>query len=168
MKRRAWLNPVRYCVMQPLRKSVVNHGIKLASRPEVAIHQHQPKVRVEFSAIMCTATGQTCNCTFNPTHARKIALAIWTPVKIAASTFADWEREIMTAPLIANPKIAASLPPLNTMGQNPAPARAKLGKDMGQFVAQRLIDFGWMLKQPRIQRDEFLAIISATSGRSQT
>src|SRR6266545_1926386 len=130
--------------MQPLRKSVVNHGIKLASRSEVAIHQHQPKVRVEFSTIMCAATGQTCNCTFNPTHARKIALAIWTPVKIAAS-----------------------LPPLNTMGQNPAPARTKLRQDMGQFVAQRLIDFGWMLKQPRIQRDEFLAIISATSGRSQ-
>jgi len=133
--------------MQPLPKSVVNHGVKLASRPEVAIHQHQPKVRFEFSTIMCAATGQTCNCTFNPTHARKIALAIWTPVKIAPSTFADWEWKIMTALLIANPKIAASLPPFSAMRQNPAPSRTKLRQDMRQLVLQRSLDFGRMMNE---------------------
>jgi len=116
---------------------------------------------------MRAATGQTCDCMFDPAHARKIASTTWTPVNIGPSTFPDWERQIMTALLVANSKIAASLPPFNAMWQNPAPARMKLSQDMGQLVTQRSIDFGWMLKQPRIQRDEFLAIISATSGCSQ-
>jgi hypothetical protein len=117
---------------------------------------------------MRAATDQACNRTFDPAHARKIALATWTPVKIAPSTFADWEWQVMTALLVADPKIPTSLPPFDAMRQNPAPARTKLSQDMRQLVLQRSIDFGWMLKQPRIQRDEFLAIISVTSGRSQT
>ena len=53
----------------------------------------------------------------------------------------------MTPLLIANPKIAASLPPLNAMGQNPAPARAKLCQDMRQFVSQSSLDFDRMMNE---------------------
>jgi len=100
---------------------------------------------------MRAATGQTCNCAFYPAHARKAALATWALVKIAANAFAHWKRKIVTTFLIANCQVAASLPPFNAMRQNPAPTSAKLGKEMGQLVAQSSIDFGWMLKQPRIQ-----------------
>ena len=108
---------------------------------------------------MRAATGQTCNCTFDPAHTRKIAPATWTPVKIAPSTFADWERQLVTALLVANPKIAASLPPFDAMRQNPAPARTKLRHDMRQFVLQSSLDFGRMMNELGIQRDQFGAII---------
>jgi hypothetical protein len=113
-------------------------------------NQPQPKTRSEFSAIMRTATGQTCNGTFDPTHARKIALATRAPVKIAPSTFANWEREIVTTLLVSNPKIATSLPPFNAMRKNPASARTKLRQDMRQLVLQSSLDFGWVLKQTRV------------------
>ena len=95
---------------------------------------------------MHPATGQTRNCTFDTAHARKIALAMWTPVKVAPSTFADGEREIMTALLVANPKIAASLPPFNAMGQNPAPTRTKLRQNMRQLMPQSPINFDWIFR----------------------
>jgi hypothetical protein len=56
----------------------------------------------------------------------------------------------MTALFSADSKIATRLLPLLAMGLNSASARAKLSKNMGQFVAESAIDFGWMLKQPRI------------------
>ena len=48
----------------------------LALPPKVAIHQLQSKPCVEFAAVMCTATGETCDCAFDPAYARKIAPAI--------------------------------------------------------------------------------------------
>ncbi|MGC2354209.1 MAG: hypothetical protein WA496_12495 [Candidatus Udaeobacter sp.] len=56
----------------------------------------------------------------------------------------------MTALFIRNSQIAASLPPLDTMWQDAAPSNAKLSKNMGQFMAQSAIDFGRMLRQPRV------------------
>jgi hypothetical protein len=53
----------------------------------------------------------------------------------------------MTTLLVANPKIAASLPPFNAMGQNPAPARTKLRQNMRQLVVQRSVDFGGMMNE---------------------
>ena len=53
----------------------------------------------------------------------------------------------MTTLLVANPKIAASLPPFNAMRQNPAPARAKLRQYMRQFVVQSSVDFGRMMNE---------------------
>jgi len=96
---------------------------------------------------MRAATGQTCNRAFNPAHSRKIAPATWTPVKVAPSTFTDWERQIVTALFVANPKIAARLPPFKAMRQNPAPARTKLRQDMRQFVLQSSLDFGRMMNE---------------------
>ena len=100
---------------------------------------------------MRAATGQTCNCTFDPAHSRKIPPATWTPVKIAPSTCANWERKIMTTLLVANPKIAASLPPFNAMRQNPTPARTKLRQNMRQFVLQSSVDLSRMMNELGIQ-----------------
>ncbi|HZA37987.1 MAG TPA: hypothetical protein VE486_02490 [Candidatus Baltobacteraceae bacterium] len=96
---------------------------------------------------MRATAGQTCHCAFDPTHARKIAPATWTPVKITPSTFADWEWEIMTALLVANSEIAASLQPFNTMRQNPAPAGTKLREDVGQLMSQSSLDFRGMMNE---------------------
>jgi hypothetical protein len=56
----------------------------------------------------------------------------------------------MTALLVANPQIAASLPPFNAMRQNPAPASTKLRQDMGQLVLQSSLDFRRMMNELRI------------------
>jgi hypothetical protein len=117
---------------------------------------------------MCAATGQTCNCTLDPAHTRKIAPASGAPVKIAPSTFTDWERQIVTPLLIANSKSAASLPPFNAMRQNPASTRTKLREDMRQFMLQSSLDFGWMMNEPGIQRDQFGAIIGSAGSCFET
>jgi hypothetical protein len=56
----------------------------------------------------------------------------------------------MTALFIGDSKIATCLLPLLAMRENPAPPRAKLSENMGQFMTQSAIDFRRMLKQPRI------------------
>jgi hypothetical protein len=67
-----------------------------------ATRNPQPKTRIEFSAVVRTATGQTCNCASYPTHAMEITLAIWTFVEVSPSAFAYRERKIVTALLITN------------------------------------------------------------------
>ena len=56
----------------------------------------------------------------------------------------------MTALLIGDSQIARRLLPLLAMWDNLAPPHAKLSEKMGKFMAQSAIDFGRMLKQPRI------------------
>ena len=47
--------------------------------------------------------------------------------------------KLMGALLVGNSQIDAGLAPLGTMGGNPAPAMAMLGKKVGQFVKQCLL-----------------------------
>jgi hypothetical protein len=56
----------------------------------------------------------------------------------------------MTAFLVGNSQIAARSAPLVAMRQNSATTSAKLSENMRQFMAQRAIDFGRMLEQPRV------------------
>jgi hypothetical protein len=65
----------------------------------------------------------------------------------------------VTALLVANPEIAASLPPFNAMWQSPVPACTKLRQNMRQFVLQSSFDFGWIMNELGIQRDQSGAII---------
>jgi hypothetical protein len=116
---------------------------------------------------MRVATSETRNGAFYSTRPGKIALTMWTSVQVAPSAFVDGERKIMTAPLVRDSQVAASLSPVGAVRQDQAPTGAKLGEDMSQFMAQGAIDFGRMLNELRIQRNQFLAIISATSGRFQ-
>jgi hypothetical protein len=67
----------------------------------------------------------------------------------------------MTALFIRDSQIAASLPPLEAMGQDAAPTGAKLSEDMREFMAQGAINFARMLKQSRVQRNDLLPIIRA-------
>jgi hypothetical protein len=53
----------------------------------------------------------------------------------------------MTALFAGDSQVGASLPPFDAMGQNPAPAGAKLGENMSEFVAKRAIDLGWMMNK---------------------
>ena len=66
-------------------------------------------------------------------------------------------------------KIATSLLPFSSMRQNPSPAFfSKLREDVGKLVPQRAIDFVWKLGKPRIQRNEFQAVVGSSGGSFQT
>jgi hypothetical protein len=108
------------------------------------------KARVEFTAGVRSAAGKARDCTAYPADARKFLSAIWAPINKARQVPFCWKREIMTALFSGDSKIATRLLPLLAMRENPAPPRAKLSEKMGQFMAQSAIDFGRMLKQPRI------------------
>ena len=114
-------------------------------------HEPQLKSRVEFSAVVRAAAGQARDCTAYAADARKFLAAIWAPINEARRVSSRWERKIVTALFIGDSQIAASLPPLGAMGENPAPTGANLSEDMGQFMTEGAIDFGRMLKQPRVQ-----------------
>ena len=94
---------------------------------------------------MRAAACQAGNGAFNPPHTGKIALAIWTTINEARRKTFSRKREIMTTLLVRNSQIATSLPPFDTVRQNPPPARTKLRENMRQFVAQGAIDFGRMV-----------------------
>jgi len=99
---------------------------------------------------MRSAAGKACDGTACAVDARKFLAAIWAPIHETRHVSSRREREIVAALFIRDSQIAASLPPLAAMGQDAAPTGAKLSKNMGQFMPERAIDFGWMLKQPRI------------------
>jgi len=114
------------------------------------LHQSQSKPGIELAVIVRAATDQTCDCTFDPAHARKIALAIWTFVKIPAGTFGDREREIMTTLFISDSQVATSLSPVGAMGQDPLSASTKLRENVRKFMEKRSIDLTWMMNKLRI------------------
>jgi hypothetical protein len=51
----------------------------------------------------------------------------------------------VTALLVGDFQVQAGLPPFGTVRWNPPTASAKLGENVGKFMAQCSIDFGWML-----------------------
>jgi hypothetical protein len=99
---------------------------------------------------MGAATCQTCDRTFRPAHARKITPTIWASVEVFASALLYWKRKIMTALFAGDSQVGASLPPFDAVGQNPAPAGAKLGENVSEFVAKRAINLAWMMNKVRI------------------
>jgi hypothetical protein len=119
-------------------------------------------------AIVRTAAGQAGNCAFDRTHTGEIALAIWARVVISPGVFADWKREVVATLLVGDSEIAARSTPFISVGENSATACAELGENVRQFVAQRTINFRWVVEQTRIQQNQSLAIISATGGRFET
>ena len=70
----------------------------------------------------------------------------------------------MTAFFVTDLKVAASLPPLDAMRQNPAPAGPRLREKMRQLVPEGAIDFGGMIDKLRIERDQFLPIVRASGA----
>ena len=95
----------------------------------------QSETQIEFPAVMRAATGQACDRAPYAARPRKIALAIWTFVQVAPHAFTDGKRQIMAALLVRYAEIATGKTPLMSMCENSATTRAKLGKNMRQFVA---------------------------------
>ena len=56
----------------------------------------------------------------------------------------------MATLFVIDSKIATSLSPLGAMRRDAAPARAKLGEKMREFMSKRAIDFAGVIAQSRI------------------
>jgi hypothetical protein len=67
-----------------------------------AVYKPQAKTRIELSAIVRAAAGQTCNSASYPTHAMEVTLAFWTFVEVLPNAFAYRERKIVAALLVAD------------------------------------------------------------------
>ena len=71
----------------------------------------------------------------------------------------------MGARFVGDPKVAAGVSPFRAVGRQAAPARAELGQEMGQFMAQGAVDLGGVVfAQTRIQGDEGAAEIGPAGG----
>jgi hypothetical protein len=91
------------------------------------------------------AAGKTGDRAAHPADPRELLAAIRTAIDESRCVSSRRKWQIVTALLVSDPQIGASLPPLRAMSQNPSSASAKLGKNMCQLVPQGPIDFGRML-----------------------
>src|SRR6516225_8478441 len=135
------------------KKSSACHAMSYPSQARVLalLYRAQPKPRVEFAAVVCAATSETCHHPFDLAHARKISVAIWTAINEARRITLCWKRQRMTALLASDSQVAASLLPVDPVRCNPSPACAKLGQDVSEFVTQRALDLLRMRNQLRVQ-----------------
>jgi hypothetical protein len=74
----------------------------------------------------------------------------------------------VTTLLVGDPQLDTSLSPLVSVWQNPPTPSAELRENMRELVSQSSVDFGRMLEQSWIQRNQFQGIISAASGCFET
>ncbi len=125
------------------------------------------KPRIKFAAVLFSTTGETRDCAAHTSHARKFLPTIRTAIDKSRRISSRRERQVMTALLVCDSQVAASLPPLGAMRRDAVPARPKLSHKMGKFMSQSAIDFGRIVKEPGIQRNELLTIVSAASRRFQ-
>ncbi|MEY2529843.1 MAG: hypothetical protein QOJ05_1933 [Verrucomicrobiota bacterium] len=102
-----------------------------------------------------------------PADPWKILSAAGTLVKVASSAALDRERQGVGARFVTDTKVTAGLSPFQAVGRQAAPARAELGQEMRQLMAQRAVDLaGIVFSQTRIQRDEGAAKIGP-AGRAE-
>ena len=99
---------------------------------------------------MFAATGETGNCAAQRGEPAKLLTTIRTAIDKPRDVSSRRKRQIVTALLVGDSQVATGLPPLVAVRQNPPTTGAKLGENMRQLMAQRAIDFGRMLEQPRI------------------
>ena len=78
-------------------------------------YQLQSKTYMELAAVMCAAAGQTGDCAFDLTDPSEIAPAIRTTIDETRRITLRRERQRMTALLIRDSQITASLLPLGSV-----------------------------------------------------
>jgi hypothetical protein len=131
--------------------------------------QFQPKPNIKLAAVVRVATGETGDCAFDLAYAREIAPAIRATVDETRHITPRRKRQGMTALFVCDSQIATSLLPLGPVRWNWSPTLfSELRQNMSKFVPKCAIDFRGVLYQPRVQRNQFVAIISAASGGFET
>lgn len=117
----------------------------------LAFHQAKLRALIEFSAIEFSAAIQAGDRAPDSTDPGKRFSAAGALVKVTAGAALHRKRQRMRARFVADPQITAGLAPFGTVRRETAAARAKLGEEMREFVAQGAIDFARvMFAQARV------------------
>ena len=123
---------------------------------------------MKFPAVVRAAARQACNRPPDSSDTRKIEKAIRAFVNKTPRPFPCREGKIVAALFVANVEIMARRAPFASVRQDAPLAGAELREKVRQFMTQRPIDLGEsMLAEPRIQRDQFPAIIGVAGARFQ-
>ena len=99
---------------------------------------------------MRPAAGKARECAVHAADSWKLLTTIRAAIEEPRGASSCRKRQVVTALLVSDSQVATRGAPLVSMRQNYATASAKLGKKMGQFVAERSIDFVRMLEQTRV------------------
>jgi hypothetical protein len=112
--------------------------------------------------------SQAGGSTPDPACPWKKAKAAATSVNVRAGQTSRFERQLVTGALAADAEIMTGEAPFRTMDENAAPAGAKLGEQMGEFVTKRAIYFVLPESlQEWIERNNTAQRIGTTNGGSQ-
>jgi hypothetical protein len=112
--------------------------------------------------------SQAGGSTPDPACPWKKAKAAATSVNVVAGQMPPFQRQAMTGALAANAEIMAGEAPFRAMDEDAAPPGAKLGKQMGEFVTKRALNFVLPESlQEWIERNNTAQRISATNSSSQ-
>src|SRR6476660_3128217 len=88
---------------------------RLLTQTRLHGQQFQPKTYIELPAVMRAATGQTSDCSFDFAYARESAPAIRATVDETSRITLRRKRQRMTALLVCDSQITASLLPLGSV-----------------------------------------------------
>lgn len=137
-------------------------------RASLHCQQLQSKTKVEFTAVVGAATGQTCDCGFDLAHAGEIAPAIWTTINETRGITFCRKGQRMASLFTRDSQISTGLLPLGPVLGNPPPPCTKLREKMRKLVSQCAIDLRGVRHQSRVQRNKFLSVIGAAGSRFET
>ena len=99
-------------------------------RTDHALTEPQSKARIEFSAVVRAATGETRDCAAHRGELAEIRDDnSGSDRRTARRTFADRKRQIVTALLIGDSQIAASLAPFGAMRQKSSDGRRETERE---------------------------------------
>jgi hypothetical protein len=105
-----------------------------------AIHQLQPKPRIEVAAVMFSAACETSNRAADAAHAREFLAAIRATINKTDHVSFGREWKIVTTGFVADFQIATRRTPFRTVRSNSSSSDAKLREQMRQLVSERTID----------------------------
>ncbi len=110
---------------------------------------------IEFSVVVIATAGQARDHAPDGSDPPEIEPALRTSIMIARAPALDLEGERVTARLAGDVQVDAGLAPLCAVRGDAPATGPKLGKQMGELMTQRSVDFGRsMLTESRIEGDE--------------
>jgi hypothetical protein len=131
----------------------------------IGTHKSQTKARIEASAVKFAATGQTSQGVSRAADPGKFERACRATIKETSPPRANGKRELMTARFIGETEIGAGDAPFGAVRRDSPAAGARLGKEVGQLVAQSAIDLvRAMLAEARVKGNEGVIHIGAPGG----
>ena len=128
----------------------------------------KPKILVIFSGVVFAAAFDAGHGAAEATHPREHGRTRRTREEKFPRHVAAFERQVVAPRLVRDTEIGAGQSPFGAMGIDPASSGPVFGEKVGEFMAQRAVDFGGGdLDKFRIEDDPSVAPDCATGGRAQ-